>query len=168
MRRVALRGAKTARAEDQIRHLMFSVVISDASSRVCTVGAKRVHLLAQINQRNLGSRSETTRVTSPTPCGVQKQNWRVRRLVSSRREPRRECLFLSGGTEIVGIGTGTGRRLVCRRQGQREKCRASDAYHTYSDALGWRVRKRTIQGAPPVGGRATRLWRRWLKSELEG
>ena len=37
----------------------------------------------------------TSRVASPTPFGVQKQNWRVRRLVSSRRGPP---FFASGGT----------------------------------------------------------------------
>ena len=44
----------------------------------------------------------TSRVTSPTPFGVQKQNWRVRSLVSSRRGPP---FFSSGGhppIETVG------------------------------------------------------------------
>ena len=98
-RRVALRGAKTARAEDQIRHLMFSVVTPERVNLVSSRRAREAGTAARSRVSTRTAKPEvhvrnTSRVTSPTPFGVQKQNWRVRRLVSSRRGPP---FFASGG-----------------------------------------------------------------------
>ena len=106
-RRVALRGAKTARAEDQIRHLMFSVVTPERVNLVSSRRAREAGTAARSRMRTRTAKPEvhvryTSRVTSPTPFGVQKQNWRVRRLVSSRRGPP---FFASGGhTPIETVG----------------------------------------------------------------
>ena len=98
-RRVALRCAKTARAEDQIRHLMFSVVTPERVNLVSSRRAREAGTAARSRVSTRTAKPEvhvrnTSRVTSPTPFGVQKQNWRVRRLVSSRRGPP---FFASGG-----------------------------------------------------------------------
>ena len=106
-RRVALRCAKTARAEDQIRHLMFSVVTPERVNLVSSRRAREAGTAARSRVSTRTAKPEvhvrnTSRVTSPTPFGVQKQNWRVRRLVSSRRGPP---FFASGGhppIEAVG------------------------------------------------------------------
>jgi len=106
-RRVALRCAKTARAEDQIRHLMFSVVTPERVNLVSSRRAREAGTAARSRMRTRTAKPEvhvryTSRVTSPTPFGVQKQNWRVRRLVSSRRGPP---FFASGGhTPIETVG----------------------------------------------------------------
>jgi len=106
-RRVALRCAKTARAEDQIRHLMFSVVTPERVNLVSSRRAREAGTAARSRMRTRTAKPEvhvryTSRVTSPTPFGVQKQNWRVRRLVSSRRGPP---FFASGEhTPIETVG----------------------------------------------------------------
>jgi hypothetical protein len=89
----------------------------------------------------------TSRVASPTPFGVQKQNWRVRRLVSSRRGPP---FFASGGTHRS------------RRPGRwvwRAGCAmVAEARPTlYHDVYQRRDRNRaTLRGAHP---RTTARWR---------
>jgi hypothetical protein len=116
----------------------------------------------------------TSRVTSPTPRGDQKQNWRVRSLISSPRErtsPGRRCgaaLSRSGATtDGCRAGRGSSARSRARAFAAEKRTSRSTRGTAKSRAAGVSTAARTVEGgearpgkcreAPPPSAREDRL-----------
>ena len=95
----------------------------------------------------------TSRVTSPTPRGDQKQNWRVRSLISSPRErtsPGRRCgaaLSRSGATTGgCRAGRGSGARSRARAFAAEKRTSRTTRGAAESRAAGVSTAARTVEG----------------------
>ena len=105
----------------------------------------------------------TSRVTSPTPRGDQKQNWRVRSLISSPRErtsPGRRCgaaLSRSGATTGgCRAGRGSGARSRARSFAAEKRTSRSTRGAAESRAAGVSTAARTVEGGEARPGKSER------------
>ena len=185
------RGAKTARAGRSVSSSnVVLVVTSVEAGGKAGRGARRVRIRQSpkrirgidpssrgIDRRSGGGAPErgarrtggsvhvrnTSRVTSPTPRGDQKQNWRVRSLISSPRErtsPGRRCgaaLSRSGATTGgCRAGRGSGARSRARAFAAEKRTSRSTRGAAESRAAGVSTAARTVEGGEARPGKCSR------------
>ena len=147
---------------------MFSVVTPERVNLVSSRRAREAGTAARSRVSTRTAKPEvhvryTSRVTSPTPRGDQKQNWRVRSLISSPRErtsPGRRCgaaLSRSGATTGgCRAGRGSGARSRARAFAAEKRTSRSTRGAAESRAAGVSTAARTVEGGEARPGKCSR------------